>query len=115
MSGVTILAQHDYVLNSPLVINGFMFSFCVFVIIVLSWYVLDGPKKGYNHACATICFILSIFVLIFMGVGALPTEHTEYKVIIDDSVMFNEFMECYEIVEQDGKLFTVKECGGTNE
>lgn len=115
MDGVTILTQHDYVVNSPIVISGFMFSFCLCTIMVLSWLVLDGPKNGHNHECASLCFIFSLCFLIFMCVGRLFTEHVEYKVIIDDSVNFNAFMERYEIVEQDGQLFTVKERGDINE
>ena len=36
-------------------------------------------------------------------------DHIEYKVTIDDSVSMNEFMEKYEILGQEGKIYTVKE------
>ena len=32
-----------------------------------------------------------------------------YKVIIDDSVSMNEFLDKYEILDQEGKIYTVKE------
>ena len=35
--------------------------------------------------------------------------YTEYKVTIDDSVSFTEFTEKYEIIDQEGKIYTVKE------
>lgn len=39
-----------------------------------------------------------------------PTEYTtEYKVIISDEVSLNEFNEKYEIIGQDGKIYTVRE------
>ena len=32
-----------------------------------------------------------------------------YKVTIDDSVSMNEFLDKYEIIDQEGKIYTVKE------
>jgi hypothetical protein len=32
-----------------------------------------------------------------------------YKVTIDDSVSMNEFLDKYEILDQEGKIYTVKE------
>ena len=34
---------------------------------------------------------------------------TQYKVTISDEVSFNEFMDKYEILDQEGKIYTVKE------
>ena len=36
-------------------------------------------------------------------------NHIEYKVTIDDSVSMNEFLDKYEIIDQEGKIYTVKE------
>lgn len=64
---------------------------------------------------------IGIFFVVFVVGGALfgtlvgrttgePTEYeTQYKVIIDDSVSMNEFLEKYEIIDQDGKIYTVRE------
>lgn len=39
-----------------------------------------------------------------------PTAYeTHYKVTIDDSVSMNEFLDKYEIIDQEGKIYTVKE------
>lgn len=39
-----------------------------------------------------------------------PIEfETHYKVTISDEVSMNEFLEKYEIIEQDGKIFTIRE------
>ena len=34
---------------------------------------------------------------------------TQYKVTISDEVKMDEFCEKYEIIEQDGKIYTVRE------
>lgn len=64
-----------------------------------------------------------IIVPILLGVvlGALfgaiagsatekPIEYeTQYKVTISDEVSMNDFLERYEIVDQEGKIYTVRE------
>lgn len=63
--------------------------------------------------------IISLCVTIGAWVGGLVTlmgeyetdtiDHIEYKVTIDDSVSMNEFLDKYEILDQEGKIYTVKE------
>ena len=41
-----------------------------------------------------------------------PTKYeAHYKITIDDSVSMNEFLENYEILDQEGKIYTVRERG----
>jgi hypothetical protein len=51
--------------------------------------------------------------MIFSGVGSMENKnsinHIEYKVTIDDSVSMNEFLDKYEILDQEGKIYTVRE------
>ena len=64
-----------------------------------------------------IGFILSIIAIIasivVAGLGDVTNknsvDHIEYKVTIDDSVSMNEFLDKYEILDQEGKIYTVKE------
>ena len=60
--------------------------------------------------------ILLFFLLVVGGVAAIlisgRTEvdsYAEYKVTISDSVSYNEFVEQYEVIDQEGLIFTVKE------
>lgn len=48
---------------------------------------------------------------IFTAIFAKKEVGTEYhyKVTIDDSVSMNEFLDKYEILDQEGKIYTVKE------
>lgn len=50
----------------------------------------------------------------FAGLGSakeqLPLEYeTHYKVTISDEVSMNEFLSKYEIIDQEGKIYTVRE------
>ena len=57
-------------------------------------------------------FALSIVcVFLFgLGVGIVKTPpETHYQVIIDESVPMTQFYEKYEIIEQNGKIYTIRE------
>ena len=59
-----------------------------------------------------IVFIITFLIAgILIGLGnASPTHYIPtYKVTISDEVSMNEFMDKYEILNQDGKIYTVKE------
>lgn len=63
-----------------------------------------------------VLFTLAGFVIIGLTVctiGAIVKTDkvidTKYKVTIDDSVSMNEFLDKYEILDQEGKIYTVKE------
>ena len=60
-----------------------------------------------------ICAALAIGSVIVGGLGGTYSKtdisHIEYKVTIDDSVSMNEFLDKYEIIDQEGKIYTVKE------
>ena len=62
--------------------------------------------------------VIIVGLLLGMGIGAIvgfsnkgaPTAYeTQYKVLISDEVPMNEFLERYEIIDQEGKIFTVRE------
>lgn len=59
-----------------------------------------------------VMFILctSFFGAIFgFGIEKYADTAPTYKVIISDTVSLNEFYDKYEILEQDGKIFTIME------
>lgn len=65
------------------------------------------PRK--IRSCAII--ILISVALFGTGVAAFaPREMiTRYQVIIDDGVRFNDFINKYKIIKQDGLIYTVEE------
>ena len=60
-----------------------------------------------------ICIALVLGSVIVGGLGGTYSKtdisYIEYKVTIDDSVSMNEFLYKYEILDQEGKIYTVKE------
>ena len=47
--------------------------------------------------------------IIGMSTGTPTDYETRYKVLISDEVQMNDFFEKYEIVDQDGKIYEIKE------
>lgn len=76
--------------------------------IILSLFI---DALGFN--CDTFkMFIVSTIIIsigtISMFIFKVPC-YTSYDVIIEDSVSMNEFMNTYEVLEQRGQIYVVKE------
>ena len=67
---------------------------------------------GMNSICFFILFVVGIFC---MGFIENPTGKYTYKVTISDEVNFVEFNNKYEIIDQDGLIYTIKEKENNNE
>ena len=115
MNGVEIL-------SSAQVASEFSFNWTAFWIAfgaTLCFATLMGVVYVIKGECEWwfILFCLLIGVIGGCAMGALfgnvcntPTAYeTHYKVTVDDSVSMNEFLDKYEILDQEGKIYTVKE------
>lgn len=109
MTGVEILSSETiYNTILPEYFLGIGLSFCiVFVVAMAMCFANDSIILG------IICVILSFGSAIVGGLGGTYSKtdisHIEYKVTIDDTVSMNEFLDKYEILDQEGKIYTVKE------
>ena len=78
-----------------------------FIILAINLFI------DYYNISALICLILAITFIIVACLSGIydknSINHIEYKVTIDDSVSMTEFMDKYEILDQEGKIYTVKE------
>lgn len=111
MEGVKILSQeiiYNTILPEWCAVLGF---FCMIICVIAGVY---AAAEGYD-ALAWICVVVTIASIIVSCLGFAESKtdisHIEYKVTIDDSVSMNEFLEKYEIIDQEGKIYTVKERG----
>lgn len=113
MTGVEILARQE-------VATAFAFSWENFWIIMgmaigvgLIFGILVSAAEDcwWNLAVVIPVAVIGVILGLIVGFGAgVPTEYeTEYKVIISDEVPMNEFTERYEIVDKEGKIYTVRE------
>ena len=115
MNGITIVEEHlCRVAELPAFICvGIFITILVASVLLGYWFMykknlVDKPGK----IAIIICSILITIVYAVFCVGQIikyNTTHTEYTVIVDDSVGFNEFNNKYEIISVDGNEYRVKE------
>ena len=107
MTGVEILATSKTTVFEP---NGLAFIL-VFIFCIICGIVSGFKDKEYAFGVLmgwTIGIGAGLLAALFVGIAEM--EHYEtYKVTISDEVSMNEFMDKYEILNQDGKIYTVKE------
>jgi hypothetical protein len=56
-----------------------------------------------------IGFVLGVLIFMFTIHYTDELDYIKYQVTISDEVSLNDFMDKYEILDQDGKIYTVKE------
>lgn len=115
MNGVEILASAEVVTEWTVNWSVFWIMFGIVFGIFLIAGILAVSVDGHEWPTLLYLSLAGIFLgfVIGMGVGGVcgtPTTYeTQYKVTISDEVSMTEFYEHYEMIEQDGKIFTVKE------
>lgn len=114
MAGVEILAMEE-------VATEFTFNWVASLItlgIILAIYILIGfliSKKTDDWKNLKIGIIVGSILGVFFGAAMgfafeIPVEFdNKYKVIISDEVSMNDFFEKYEIIDTEGKIYTVVE------
>ena len=107
MEGVEILAVGQIGVGSS-------FNWVIAIIVgILFGLTAFALGLGFDNGVTAI--VMGLLVGIFTGAIAgitdkIPTHYVPtYKVVISDEVSMNEFTERYEILEQEGKIYTIKE------
>ena len=117
IEGVEILSQAEVGTNTSMDWAVFGLFTTLFFVIGLTVAVMQICPTGVEWlGCVLIGLMVGALGSLFGGlVGRAvgePTEfETQYKVIISDEVQMNEFLEKYEIVDQEGKIYTIREKG----
>ena len=114
MTGVEILAAQEvataFTFNWIASFICFGAIFTIFILIGFAMSVCFDDWKQMIIGLIVGTLLGAVFGGIF-GCGLkTPTKfENQYKVIISDEVSMNEFLERYEIIEQEGKIYTVRE------
>lgn len=108
MDGVIILNSYESLTNfdSILLMSILCAWFLAAAIVALFALLKHGCDSWKEFAILVVC------VVLFTVCGYLIPEdkyETHYQVTIDDSVGMNKFQDKYEIIEVEGKIYTVKE------
>ena len=109
MDGVTILATEQVVSSSTFNWWAFVIVFVAIALFALLFgYVYDVLGEALLYVLFGACCIIGG---VIGGFGfSIPTAYeTQYKVTVTSDVSMAEFYERYEVIEQEGLIFTVKE------
>ena len=108
LEGIEILNQTEIMgsstWNTVLIIFGSMLAFTGLMTMIL-----------YNDQLGTFLSGIFLFVIGFFSISIgyiIKTEPTgiyEYQVTIDESVLATDLYENYEVIKQDGKIWTIME------
>lgn len=110
MYGVTILNMfvETGAVMQPWCTIGLSMCFCGVVGSVVGIIIASTYKNSkWLKILFTVCLICILISLLVCGFAPRETED-RYQVIIDNTVSFNEFYEHYEIIEINGKIYTVR-------
>ena len=114
MNGIEILATEEvateYIFNwtACLIAAGAILGFFVILGIVVS--ITSCDWFNVTIGCILGIIFSVVFGIVTGDITSIPTEYeTQYKVVISDEIKMNEFSENYEIVNQDGKIYTIRE------
>lgn len=116
MSGIEILTSNEV----AVAYEKFNWSnFWITIAIVAFGALIVGSAVGFKNQDGVIGVLAFSIMLIIGGlifgpiIGCKSGEpikyETQYKITIDDSVSMVEFLDKYEIIDQDGKIYTVRE------
>lgn len=112
IDGVTVLAS-EAVMTSCAGINILFYVFIgLFILGALSFLIgVIGDSLGFAQTGAIMLGCALALFLISLPIDAMTQipDYTKYEVILDDSVSMNEFMNTYEVLEQRGQIYVVKE------
>ena len=118
MNGITILYQEPIykiicVNENILNLLALLFIFMIFGALISS--LCMSFKGTIIFSVLGLITRVSIAVLDSRSTSTEELDHYEYKVTIDDSVPMKEFLSKYEIINQEGEIFTIVERENTNE
>lgn len=113
MEGVRILAENAVMLSQySFVWNGWSIFYYIVagIFAILTIALIINDDLAYILTASVTAFMIIIGISIGNTKGMEEVyDYTEYKVIVDDTVNMNEFMKKYEILDQDGEIYIVRE------
>jgi uncharacterized membrane protein YeaQ/YmgE (transglycosylase-associated protein family) len=110
LEGIEILTSNEIYTVSHLWANIFGVVVWVIVSLLSGWLAIKvdcEPLIGFGILFGLACGVI-VGSIVYSNTPEVYS-HTEYKVTISEEVNFNEFNERYEIIEQEGKIYTIIE------
>ena len=112
INGVTILAS-EVVMTSCDGMDIIAYIFLGLLTLGFLSFLIGAVANSLRLVQTGVIMLACSFILFLIGIPVdamtqIP-DYTKYEVIIDDSVSMSEFMNTYEVLEQRGQIYVVKE------
>ena len=119
MDGITVLSQSEITTTPCWIWIFLLVSLFVIILGIVLVTICASFNKKIGIKLGTVFTIFGI-VLFFIDwlcglITKVPTGKYTYKVAISAEVNFVEFNHKYEIIDQDGLIYTIKEKESNNE
>lgn len=110
IEGITILNEIAVGPVGPIVAASLLFVVLLFLIAGIQYAFKQGEAvPGLFLIVVSLGAVIGIFVASFDAADRIQKPRPIYQVTIDDSVSFNELYENYEIIDQEGKIYEIRE------
>ena len=112
INGVTVLATNVVTMTNP-ILTIIAIAFVIIAGLGLLFILFGSITDCLGIIVTGFITIITAFIILIICIPIdaatqVPAYNT-YEVIIDDSVSINEFMNTYEVLEQRGQIYVVKE------
>lgn len=114
MAGITILNTGEYLVRTT---GGFNLFFLIplFMLIIPTIFFILCCFLGTELGTEKEFFLIEVFSIIIGISFSFATRHfggekitvPKYKVTIDDSVTYKDFTNRYEVIKQEGQIYTI--------
>ena len=85
----------------------FLFGLLLFLSVKFVW---DWPE-AFDMLLVTGFIISLVLAIICFLCSPTPKEVTTYQVMLNDDYSYNKLIEDYDIIDQEGKILTIREKG----
>ena len=114
MEGITILATNSVYMEPSIwaclgLCIGISGAIAFTITVLGNRSLFDTVEVGIFSGIAIVFLMLGAFCGRVIEKQTSVFSHYEYKVLIEDNVPLNEFNEKYEIIDQEGQIYTVIE------
>ena len=106
MEGVEILAEKAVYFYEPNWLPGLIVFIIIFIIgLIISIHEREEIFLIFGVIIGIVCG----FLMLYFSATPGEIDYIEYKVIVSESVSLSEFTDKYSIINQEGKIYTIKE------
>ena len=110
MAGIEILSEQImYNTFLPGWCAAIGFAFLLFGLPIGLAILSEGDIKWPGCVLTVLAFVGCLMMIFGLLSNTHSIDYVKYKVTIDDSVSMNEFLDKYEILGTEGKIYIVKE------